>query len=72
MCLVRENLLVNKWITTHPPKTLLQALPEPLLATEETSPGTPKSLAKVVTRQAYPAAEEASPAAVGKLFSEQT
>jgi hypothetical protein len=28
-------------------------------------------LKKLIPKQAYPAAEEASPAAVGKLFSEQ-
>lgn len=38
---------------------------------EDISPSISNNVAKAVTRQAYPAAEEANPAAVGKLFSEQ-
>lgn len=32
---------INKKISTHPPKTLLQALPEPRRATDDISPGKP-------------------------------
>lgn len=37
----------------------------------EMSPSTLYRVANAKTKQAYPAAEEARPAAVGKLFSEQ-
>ena len=56
---------------TNPPRTDLQAEPDPLLARAEISPCMPYSLHRAATRQAYPAALLARPAAVGKLFSEQ-
>lgn len=37
----------------------------------EISPFISYKVARVYTRQAYPAAEDAKPAAVGKLFTEQ-
>lgn len=50
---------------------LLHALPEPILANVDKSPSTLYNFASAKTRHAYPAADDANPAAVGKLFSEQ-
>jgi hypothetical protein len=50
---------------------LRQALPEPNLAMSDTSSEILYNFDRENTRQASPAADEARPAAVGKLFSEQ-
>nr|GMC58995.1 hypothetical protein BpHYR1_016126 [Ipomoea batatas]GMC61596.1 hypothetical protein BpHYR1_016126 [Ipomoea batatas] len=56
---------------TNPPNRLRQALPEPCLYVTESwllSSFTFISFPRANTRQAKPAAEEAKPAAVGKLL----
>jgi len=61
---------------TNPPYKLLQADPDPCLATVLSSLGNVSLQLKAwdiaVTSAAYPAAEEASPAAVGKVFMDET
>mmetsp|Transcript_3226 Transcript_3226/g.7882 ORF Transcript_3226/g.7882 Transcript_3226/m.7882 type:complete len:208 (-) Transcript_3226:183-806(-) len=58
---------------THPPYTERQADPDPTRAIDDSSvSATPYTCASADTRQAYPAADDASPAAVGKLLAEHT
>jgi hypothetical protein len=60
---------------TKPPYMLLDALPEPWRAIAVNCPGYSSlalySLARVATKQARPAAEEARPAPVGNVFIEE-
>ena len=61
---------------TKPPWSERHAEPEPMRAMVESSPGkasfTAISCASAYVSAAYPAADDASPAAVGKLFADTT
>lgn len=60
---------------TKPPYKLLDALPEPCLAIDEICPGysslTAKSLASEATKHANPAADDARPAPVGNVLTDE-